>query len=287
MSPLRRFVKQASVFVDRIASPPAGVTMLIYHRVGAGTGTETDIDAAVFDRQLAHLAEHHRVITLDEAAAELAGGRVAGPPGAETAAHSPTDGSAGTDRAVVLTFDDGTDDFGAHVVPALARHGLPATLYATTHFIESGERFPWGAAPTSWPELREAVAGGLVTVGSHTHTHALLDRLGRLDVADELDRSTDLLRERLDVDPVHFAYPKAVPGSAIAEIAVRRRFRTAALAANRVNRVGDTDLHRLGRTPIKRSDGFDVFARKAAGGMRLEGELRERASRFRYRSAST
>jgi hypothetical protein len=113
----------------------------------------------------------------------------------------------------------------------------------------------------------------------------LLDRLDSTTVADDLDRSIELIEQHLDLSPRHFAYPKAVPGSPSAEIAVRRRFDTASLAVSRVNRPGNTDLHRLWRTPIQRSDGFDLFALKAAGGLRLEGELRSLTARVRYRGA--
>ena len=60
----------------------------------------------------------------------------------------------------------------------------------------------------------------------------------------------------------------------------------AALARSRVNQPSTTDLHRLWRTPIQRSDGFDVFAAKAAGGLRLEGELRDLVARIKYRGAT-
>ena len=46
-------------------------------------------------------------------------------------------------------------------------------------------------------------------------------------------------------------------------------------------------MHRLTRTPIQRSDGFDWFARKAHGGLRLEGEVRAVLGRTRYRGATT
>ncbi len=75
----------------------------------------------------------------------------------------------------------------------------------------------------------------------------------------------------------------ALPGSAAAEVEVRRRFASAALASSRVNRPGHTDPHRLWRTPVQRSDGFRWFAAKAAGGLRLEGWLRATASRAKYR----
>ncbi len=235
------------------------MTVLIYHRVGGGSASEVDLELDAFRTQLAHLAEHHDVITLDAAAVLLT---------------TATASAAGDKRPVVLSFDDGTADFCDTVVPALVEFELPATLYAATHFIDAGEPFPWGAPPVSWAGLRDVVSTGLVTVGSHTHTHALLDRADPDVIADELDRSIELIGEHLGTVPAHFAYPKALPGSAAAEAEVRSRFTTAALARSRVNEPGSTDLHRLWRTPIQRSDGFDFFAAKADGGLRLEGELR-------------
>ena len=40
---------------------------------------------------------------------------------------------------------------------------------------------------------------------SHTHGHWLLDRTSSQEVADDLDRSIDLIASHLDVHPVHFA----------------------------------------------------------------------------------
>lgn len=269
----RTLVKQVLVQGDRVMKPAAGVTVLIYHRVGGGSGSEVDLDVDAFRAQLEHLSAHHTVIDLDTAAALLAADPAIG-------------GPALPERAVVVTFDDGTDDFCSVVVPALVDYGIRATLYAATHFIDSGEAFPWDAPPASWAGLRDAAATGLVTIGSHTHTHALLDRADPAEIGAELDRSIELIGEHIGTTPAHFAYPKALPGSEAAEAEVRRRFTTAALARSRVNEPGATDLHRLWRTPIQRSDGHDFFVAKAAGGLRLEGELRELVSRIKYRGAT-
>ncbi len=273
----KQLLKRAGALADRLVPPPAGVTVLLYHRVGGGTRSEVDLDPAAFERQLTHLAGEHDVLDLDEAVAVLRPAPVDEwtPAGAVDSGRS----------AIVLTFDDGTADFTDTVLPALARHRLPAILYVATRFVDTGEPFPWGAPPASWSALRDAVSSGLVTIGSHTHGHLLLDRLDGATIGDELDRSIDLIGEHVGVAPRHFAYPKAVPGSPAAEIAVRRRFATAALAGNRVNRPGHTDLHRLWRTPVQRSDGFDHFVEKAAGGHRVEGELRMLAARVRYLGA--
>jgi peptidoglycan/xylan/chitin deacetylase (PgdA/CDA1 family) len=287
MPDVKQLVQQLSLMADSVASPPPGVTILIYHRVGGGSDSAVDLDPEQFDAQLAHLAEHHRVLSLDAAVAELTAGVSEGWGSSSRPAVDEGNDRASSParRPVVITFDDGTPDFTDVVVPALVRHRLPATLFAATSFIDEGTDFPWGAPPAEWGALREAVATELVTIGSHTHTHGLLDRFDDGAIDDDLDRSIDLIGEHIGVRPRHFAYPKAVPGSAAAEIAVRRRFETAALARNRVNRPLRTDLHRLWRTPVKRSDAPELFAARAAGGLRLEGELRALAARARYRGA--
>lgn len=282
MGVLKQSVDRASRMMDRVVTPPPGITILIYHRVGGGSDSAVDLDPGGFDRQLAHLAEHHRVLSLADAVAELSSAQPSGWAG--TAASSPIAvGDGEPPSAVVVTFDDGTTDFVDVAAPLLERHRIPATLYAATHFIDTGEPFPWGAPPATWTGLRDVAASGLISIESHTHQHFLMDRIDRTTIVDELDRSIELIGEHLGRVPEHFAYPKAVPGSAAAEVEVRRRFASATLARNRVNRPGHTDLHRLWRTPLQRRDDIDAFARRAAGGMRLEGEIRAWSNPLRYR----
>jgi peptidoglycan/xylan/chitin deacetylase (PgdA/CDA1 family) len=263
-------IKAAAAAADVVRSDVDGITILIYHRVGAGAGGEMDVDPEVFDAHLAWLSTHHRVLSLDDAVDEL--DRPAGD---------------GDDRSgVVLTFDDGTADWRTHVLPALERHGVPATFYVATDFVEQQVPFPGGGEPISWSALGELAASPLVTIGSHTDRHLLLDRLDDSQVDAELDRSIELLRARIDVDPEHFCYPKAVAGSPAADAAVRRRFRSAVLAGTRPNRAG-CDLFRLQRSPVQRSDAMRWFRRKADGGMRLEDDLRRRVNELRYRGATS
>ena len=106
-------------------------------------------------------------------------------------------------------------------------------------------------------------------------------------MARELDRSRELIEQQLGASPAHFAYPKAVAGSAEADAEVRARFRSAALAGTRPNRYGRTDPYRLARSPIQRADGMGWFRRKLDGGMGLEDRLRTFANRRRYADATT
>lgn len=273
----RRWIKRASPLVDTILRPSSGVTVLIYHRVGGGSTSAVDLDLDQFRRQLDHLRAHHRVVDLDTAVALL---------DADDAESTSIDTQTEPKSAVVLTFDDGTADFCDVVVPELVEADLPATLYLATGFVDDPASFSWDAPPVSWRGLRDALTTGLVTVGSHSHSHALFDRIKPTEATDEITRSIDAIGEHLDVVAEHFAYPKALQASADVEPAVRRAFTTAAIARGRVNRTGQTDLHRINRIPIQRDDGAAEFAAKARGGMRLESELRHLAARRRYRHAT-
>jgi len=262
---LRTIVKAGAAAVPA----PSGTVVLIYHRVGALSALDVDLATPDFDRQVTWLANDGRTVSLGRSLDVMQSGVTA------------------NGGAVVVTFDDGTADFADTALPILVEHRIPVTLYLATAFVEEQRPFPDDGRPLSWAALRDACATGLVDVGSHTHTHAVLDRLPEDRVADELDRSKQLVEDRLGRPCLDFAYPKALPPSPAADAAVRTRFRSAALAGTRPNQPGKTDVHRLARSPIQRSDGMKYFERKVAGGMGLEDALRRIANRWRYRGVST
>src|SRR5581483_6585751 len=219
---VQQLVKWTAAAADAVRRR-RGLVILIYHRVGARTSVSVDLPRPLFAEQLAALTEGWAPVALDAALGLL--GEPAEPPGP---------------HPVCLTFDDGTSDFVEEALPELVAHGVPATLYVATDHVEAGRSFPDDGRPVSWAGLREALSTGLVTVGSHTHTHRLLDRVGGPETASELDRSIELIEDRLGVACHHFAYPKALRGSPAAEQEVRRRFRTAAIAGTRPNPYGRT-----------------------------------------------
>jgi peptidoglycan/xylan/chitin deacetylase (PgdA/CDA1 family) len=265
-------MKEAAVLADRLHRPRPGVVVLLYHRVGERSASDQiDLPAELFDRQMAWLAERSLAARLDDALDLLA------EPADERPPFNP----------VVVTFDDGTDDLADVALPILARHRIPAVFYLATDHVERGLPFPGGGRPLSWAAAGDAVDTGLVTIGSHTHGHALLDRLDAGAVAGELDRSRDLIGERLGLAAEHFAYPKAVLAAPEVEPLVRERFRSAALGGNRANPYGTTDPYRLARSPIQRRDGMRFFIRKVEGGMALEEQARRRLDRWRYARRTT
>jgi len=95
--------------------------ILTYHRVLDAPDPMLDggVDTAGFDWQLRVLAANFNVLRLDEAMARLAAASL--PP-----------------RAVALTFDDGYADNYLNALPILRRHGLSASFFIATAFLNGG-----------------------------------------------------------------------------------------------------------------------------------------------------
>lgn len=237
--------------------------MLLYHRVGGTSGTSVDLPSTQFDDQMAALARSGAAVALDRAVAQVS--------------------ATGVPPRVVVTFDDGTADWVDDVLPVLERWKVPATFYVATAFVDEQRSFPDGGRPVSWAGLAEMVSTGLVTIGSHTHSHRVMRRVDAAEAAQELDRSQALIGDRLGVACEHFAYPKAVAPSSLAASEVARRFTTAALGGGGTNPYGGTDLLRLRRIPMQRNDDAETFRRKVDGGFALEGRLRDLYGWWRYR----
>ena len=264
-----QLLKLAAAGRDALPPNRQGAVVLLYHRVGGASSLAVDLPTSLFTAQVGELAGGGRLTSL----------------GSLLDAVSRPDAPA--PEPVAITFDDGTADFVDVAVPVLAAVGAPATLYVATDFVDRGRPFPHGGKPLSWAALRDVMTTGLVSVGSHTHSHALLDRLPAAEVASELDRSIKLIEDNLGVTPEDFAYPKALLGSAAAREAVRERFRSAAVAGTRPNPYGATDPYRLSRSPVQVGDGMRWFRHKARGGMALEDDIRQLVNRRRYVGAVT
>ena len=86
------------------------------------------------------------------------------------------------DGLVAVTFDDALVGVRDAAVPILAALGIPATIFAVTDVLGVDPPFwPGAARALTADELRALTATGLITLGSHTCTHASLP-----DVADDV-----------------------------------------------------------------------------------------------------
>jgi peptidoglycan/xylan/chitin deacetylase (PgdA/CDA1 family) len=100
--------------------------ILMYHSISTGRPDPWHlcVAAELFAEQLRVLRERFRVVSLPEVRGALAAGEQ-------------------LSRAVAITFDDGYRDNLLVAKPILEEHGLPATVFVTTSYVDSDRDFWW------------------------------------------------------------------------------------------------------------------------------------------------
>ena len=103
---------------------PERLSVLIFHRVLQQPDAllPGEMHAARFDVLMRHVARSFQVLTLGEALNARDAGRL-------------------PKRALSITFDDGYADNAEVALPILQRHGLKATFFVATGFLDGGRMF--------------------------------------------------------------------------------------------------------------------------------------------------
>jgi peptidoglycan/xylan/chitin deacetylase (PgdA/CDA1 family) len=185
----------SSVFAD--GSGQVRACIFDYHRVADVGGLCSEIDnwnvhPKRFEQQAHWLATEAECVPLEKLFDRLRAGHSSKP-------------------IVALTFDDGYANFHYQVLPVLKRYGLPATLTVVTRYVGSASPFPfdtWGLEvqsqtpavawrPISWAELEECLASGLVSVGSHSHSHYMACHCTAAELLEEACISREIIQTRL------------------------------------------------------------------------------------------
>ncbi len=160
------------------------VSILIFHRVlpTADPIFPEEVDAARFDQMMGWVKSWFNVVSLDTAVNAIKAGKI--PP-----------------RTAVITFDDGYADNHDVALPILQKHGLPATFFIATGFIDGGRM--WN--DTIIESIRHCQAPTLDFGGQGLGRHdiatieqkraaieKLIGQIKYLPLAERLERTADL-----------------------------------------------------------------------------------------------
>lgn len=218
--------------------------ILLYHHVAP----DRDVTPEAFETQLRWLLDAgYKSLSLDQLLGIIRGNEVFDGPG------------------FVVTFDDGYFDNWACAFPILKKLNVQATYYLVTERVErsreprpcpavldtkSHERDAGGFL--SWAEARAMVQSGLISFGSHTHTHRHFVRVEPYrDLRSELTESKMMIEKELGIPCRHLAWPWGdFDNDWMAEV-VRLGYRTAATTLAGANAKG-TDPLRLKRITMRR-----------------------------------
>lgn len=166
--------------------------ILLYHSVGEPVDPPRWVRSDAFGEQLDWLvAEGYTPITASELdRIEL-------------------DGAPGPARPIVLTFDDGYQNFYQHAFPALAARGLRATVFLISSRVGADAERRYRderAAYVVRSEVREMEAQG-IEFQSHSVSHRNLKTLSDAEALSELTASREELQRFVHRPITVFAYP--------------------------------------------------------------------------------
>jgi peptidoglycan/xylan/chitin deacetylase (PgdA/CDA1 family) len=152
-------------------------------------------------------------------------------------------------RTVVLTFDDGFGSVLEHAVPALAKHGFRATLFAVAGYL--GKLNDWPSQPKEIPrmplldlEALRLLGENGFEIGAHGMTHTPLDGVPAETVSWEMIQSKKVLEELGKPVPT-FAFPVGLTSPTSLKI-VREQFQGACGTSMKTARSAH-DIHLLPR----------------------------------------
>jgi peptidoglycan/xylan/chitin deacetylase (PgdA/CDA1 family) len=229
-----------------------GFRILTYHRFPA-------CDLPAFDNQCRHLRTHYQPVSMGDIAASL------------------NMGQALPRNAIAITVDDGYRDFSEQAAPVLRQHGIPATVFLVTAFMDRAQPLWWDTLQfalerTSRPEIPFGPFGALkISIAAEKtaafdsiteKVKALPNRL-RLEILEEIIGCLDV------------PAPREMPG----EFQPMSWDEVRSLRKQGIEFGGHTRTHPI----LSRLDtAVEIADEIVSGKQRIERELAERTIHFSY-----
>jgi len=259
---IKRTVKRGSLYLGTLLPQPRPPSrILTYHSVGQ-LDHAMNVTPRNFEEQMAWLAEHMPLNTLDDAAEARPG--------------------------VAVTLDDGYRDNLTNAGPIMVKHGIPGVVFIVTDklgglLITDAE--PRHGTLMTWDEVRALDAMG-IAIGGHTLTHPRLSHLDAAAQRVEIIECCRRISDELGKAVRYFAYPYGTSADYDdTSIALVKEAGCEVACSNRYgyNVIG-CDRFALRRIWIDATDTLETFAAKVEGRLDALGFLDTRIGMFARRT---
>ncbi len=194
---------------ERIQAPQVRIaTTLMYHSVLDRQGCTDPTADGIYSVSAQQFADHLDLIAETGHPVSTVGDLIE-----VNADATPARDAVAHDRAVVLTFDDGTTSHLEPVLHMLWERNMPGEF-----FVNPANVGKHGFL--SWTELRGMASAGM-SIQSHGYSHRYMDDLDDVSLADELLRSRRIIEDRLGEPVTVFAAPGGRVNGFVAALARR------------------------------------------------------------------
>ena len=227
--------------------------ILLYHSVGSDV--PLSIPTRDFERQVAYLKKHFRIVLLRDLRQVLAGARQ-------------------EEAFACITFDDGLLDNYENALPILENYDVKASFFITVGSLGKTNWTSYGDQQCmTATQLREVSSLGH-EVGAHTVTHPKLTRVPSAQAHQEIVESKVILEDLLGEQVVSFAYPKGDYNEDVKGLASKAGFQYAVTTREALIEKATIDWLALPRVWINPTMGWVQFQAKLSPALRLYERLR-------------
>ncbi len=204
------------------------IPVLMYHHINHHKGDMVTVTPEVFEGQMKYLhSAGYRTLKIDELVSYINGGLTL------------------SQKAVVVTFDDGWLDNYMYAFPAIKKYKINATVFLITNraenaslknskfktqnskllipthkeskvLIEKGE--DWKVV-LNWKLIKEMSNSGLIEFYSHTKSHAKCNSLSEKELMEELKESREIIEKKLGSPCPYLCWPYGKYSDVAVEIA--------------------------------------------------------------------
>jgi len=162
---------------------------------------------------------------------------------------------------VVITFDDGYENFYYNAWPILKRYNVPATIFVPTslmgNFFSTSDGLTWPVMTQAM--VREVALEGLIDFFPHTRTHVDLSKSTPESLIQEIEGSRRDLESFLPKQKISlFAYPKGRFNISVVEYLRNNKWDgSVGVQGGLVS--GQSDIYNLERNGVGEKTGFIHF----------------------------
>lgn len=232
---------------DAVVTVEAGfalrVPVLMYHYIrdnvspSDSLGVSLSVSTRNFEAQMAYLAAngYHSVTPIDLFFALQSKSGLQG-------------------KTVVLTFDDGYEDFYTNAYPILKKYQMRATVFVIVDWI--GRKDYLNA-----DQIKQMHAEGLVDIESHTLNHVDLPAISLENAQEEIFTSKTKLEALLNKKVVVFCYPYGAYNAAIAQMVAQAGY-VMAFSTRYGASENDAEMYYLRRVRINGPDSLTIFGER-------------------------
>ncbi len=217
------------------------VPIIMYHRIDdRAEVSKLSVMPESFKRQMSFLKRHnYNVVRLEELPDLLESGKI-------------------PYKTIAITFDDGYENNYENAYPVLKEIGLPATIFISPGLI-GRENF------LTWNQVVEMSESGVISIGSHTMSHAYLPDLSQQYLDREIFDSKRSIESHTRREVDSFSYPVGGFNKPIRDKVIKAGYKIA-VATNPGKEYPKHDIYAMKRVRISRtSDNLFVFWIETSG----------------------